>query len=199
MNAPLILASSSKIRAQLLNQAAVSFEVKAARVDEQSIKEALIAEGAPPRGMADALAESKARKVAGSHPDRLVLGCDQVLAVGTDILSKPKSKSEALEHLRMLCGKHHQLLSAAVIYEDAKPVWRHIGVVRLFMREASDAWLQEYVSRNWESIQYSVGGYKLEEEGVRLFTRIDGDHFNVLGLPLLELLSYLTLRGTLES
>ncbi len=85
-----------------------------------------------------------------------------------------------------------------MIYEESKPVWRHVGVVRLHMRDASDDWLAAYVARNWHSIQHSVGGYKLEEEGVRLFTRIDGDHFNVLGLPLLELLSHLTLRGTLE-
>ena len=199
MSLPLILASSSEIRAQLLRQAAVPFEVKAARVDEDAIKEALLGEGAPPRDIADALAEAKARKVSGSLPERLVLGCDQVLAFGDTLLSKPKSQDEALQHLHLLRGQKHQLLSAAVLYEDAKPVWRHVGVVRLSMRDASDDWLKEYVARNWESIQRSVGGYKLEEEGVRLFTRIEGDHFNVLGLPLLELLSYLTLRGTLPS
>lgn len=199
MTDPLILASKSDIRAQLLRQAMVPFDVKPARVDEEAIKEALLAEGAPPRDIADALAEAKARKVAGSHPERLVLGCDQVLAFENQILSKPTNKAEALEHLKMLRGQRHQLLSAAVIYEEAKPVWRHVGVVRLFMRAASDDWLQDYVARNWNSIQHSVGGYKLEEEGVRLFTRIDGDHFNVLGMPLLELLSYLTLRGTLEA
>lgn len=199
MTNPLILASNSDIRAQLLRQAMVPFDVKPARIDEEAIKEALLAEGAPPRDIADALAEAKARKVAGSHPEKLVLGCDQVLSFESRILSKPKSEFEALEQLKMLRGQRHQLLSAAVIYEEAKPVWRHVGVVRLLMREASDVWLQDYVVRNWNSIQHSVGGYKLEEEGVRLFTRIDGDHFNVLGMPLLELLSYLTLRGTLES
>lgn len=199
MHNALILASSSEIRSQLLRQAGVDFEVKAARVDEQAIKEALQAEGASPRDIADALAEAKARKVAGTMPDRLVLGCDQVLAFEGQILSKPADKAEALAHLRMLRGQRHQLLSAAVLYEDAKPVWRHVGVVRLIMRDASDEWLKDYVARNWESIRHSVGGYKLEEEGVRLFTRIDGDHFNVLGMPLLELLSHLTLRGTLPS
>jgi septum formation protein len=199
MSTPLILASSSKIRAQLLHQAGVPFEVNPARVDEETIKEALLAEDAPSRDIADALAEAKARKVAGSQPDRLVLGCDQILAFGKEILSKPNSAEEAIEHLQMLRGQRHQLLSAAVIYEGGKPVWRHVGVVRLSMRESSDVWLKDYVARNWDSIQHSVGGYKLEEEGVRLFTRIDGDHFTVLGMPLLELLSYLTLRGTLES
>lgn len=197
MNPTLVLASSSEIRARLLTQAGVDFEVKAARVDEEAIKEALLSEGASPRDIADALAEAKARKVSGTMPEKLVLGCDQVLAIGDQILSKPNSKEEAVRHLGMLKGQKHQLLSAAVLYEEAKPVWRHVGVVRLFMRDASDEWLSDYVERNWDSIRYSVGGYKLEEEGVRLFTRIEGDHFNVLGLPLLELLSHLTLRGTL--
>lgn len=198
MTASLILASSSEIRAQLLSQAGVSFEIKPARVDEEAMKEALLADGAPPRDIADALAEAKARKVAGSQPDKLVLGCDQVLAFEDKILSKPNSIEEALNQLKMLSGQRHQLLSAAVIYDGGKPVWRHVGVVRLFMRDSSEAWLKDYVARNWHSIQHSVGGYKLEEEGVRLFTRIDGDHFTVLGMPLLELLSYLTLRGTLD-
>lgn len=199
MDLPLVLASGSDIRAQLLRQAAVPFEIKAARVDEDAIKISLLADGASARDIADALAEAKARKVAGSMPDRLVLGCDQVLSCGDRLFSKPASQAEALDHLKHLRGQKHQLLSAAVLYEEAKPVWRHVGVVRLHVREASDNWLADYVERNWQSIQHSVGGYKLEEEGVRLFTRIEGDHFNVLGMPLLELLSYLTLRGTLPS
>jgi septum formation protein len=199
MDHPLILASGSDIRAALLRQALVPFEVKIPRVDEDAIKQSLLAEQASPRDIADALAEAKARKVAGTLPDRLVLGCDQVLACGSDIFSKPGSKEEALEQLKSLRGQKHQLFSAAVLYEEAKPVWRHVGVVRLFMRDASNDWLSDYVERDWDSIRYSVGAYKLEEEGVRLFTRIEGDHFNVLGMPLLELLSYLTLRGTLPS
>src|SRR6056297_2237730 len=198
MASDLILASGSEIRAQLLRQAGVSFDVFPARVDEDSLKHALVAEQAPPRDIADALAEMKARKVADKHPGRLVLGCDQVLDFEGRLLSKPAHPEDALAQLSAMRGKRHMLLSAAVIYDDGRPVWRHVGQVRLLMRDCSDAWLQGYVERNWDSIQHAVGAYKLEEEGVRLFTRIDGDYFNVLGMPLLELLAYLTLRGVLD-
>ncbi len=199
MDEQIILASGSVIRAQLLRNAGVKFDVLVARVDEETINASLEAEQASPRDIADTLAEMKAQRVAAKNPQALVIGCDQVLALGQECFSKPTSPEDAIAQLKTLRGQKHQLLSAAVIYEDGKPVWRHVGVVRLFMRDASDSYLQDYVDRNWDSIQHSVGAYKLEEEGVRLFTRIEGDYFNVLGLPLLELLSYLTLRGTLPS
>lgn len=196
---PIILASGSAIRAQLLQNAGLTFEIIKPSVDEEPLLRALQAEDASPRDITDALAEMKAQRVSAKHPEALVIGCDQVLATGSDILMKPSSQEEALEHLTRLRGQMHQLLSAAVIYENGKPLWRHVGVVRLNMRDASDAYLADYVTRNWDSIQHAVGAYKLEEEGVRLFTRIDGDYFTVLGLPLLPLLSYLTLRGTLPA
>jgi septum formation protein len=115
------------------------------------------------------------------------------------LLSKPASIDDARAQLKLMRGNLHSLLSAAVICEDGKPIWRHIGQVRLRMRDVSDAYLDDYLDRNWDSIQHSVGGYKLEEEGVRLFSNIQGDYFHVLGLPLLELLNYLTLRGDLPA
>lgn len=195
----LILASNSRIRATLLSNAGLDFEVEAARIDEESIRRALESEGASPREIADTLAEAKARKVAGRHPDALVLGCDQVLAHGSRILAKPETPEEAEAQLRSLAGTGHKLLSAAVLYEESRPIWRHVGEVRMTMRPLSDPYIRDYVARNWDSIRWSVGAYKLEEEGVRLFTEVKGDYFTVLGLPLLDLLSFLTLRGTLPS
>lgn len=197
MAIPLILASGSDIRRKLLSQARVEHIVQPARIDEDMVRESLQVEQASPRDIADALAEIKARKISEKNPGHLVLGCDQVLDHRGSFLSKPQSRDEAMTHLKALRGDRHMLHSAAVICEDGKPIWRHVGTVRLRMHDISDEFLEGYLDRNWESIRHSVGGYKLEEEGVRLFSRIDGDYFTVLGLPLLELLSYLTLRGDL--
>ncbi len=198
MTVPIVLASGSSIRAQLLSNAGVPFEVNVPRVDEDTVKNALIAEEASPRDIADALAELKARKISLKMPGAMVLGCDQVLDFQGQLLSKPTSPEQALEQLKAMRGQRHMLLSAAVIYENGEPIWRHVGQVRLRMRASSDAYLKSYIHRNWESIRHAVGAYKLEEEGVRLFTTIDGDYFNVLGMPLLELLNFLTLRGVIE-
>ena len=198
MASGIILASGSAIRAQLLTQAAVPFRVEHPRIDEDMIKASLQADSATPRDVADTLAEMKARKISEKFPDALVIGCDQVLDFHGTLISKPADPDEALRQLTALRNDRHSLLSAAVICEAGQPVWRHVGQVRLRMRDASDAYLSGYVTRNWDSIRHAVGAYKLEEEGVRLFTRIDGDYFNVLGLPLLELLAYLTLRGEID-
>lgn len=194
----LILASGSSIRRQMLERAGVDFDVRIARVDEDMIRDALVAEQAGPRDIADTLAEMKARKISDKMPGALVIGCDQVLSFEGRILSKPVSLADARQQLSALRGQRHTLLSAAVIVENGQPVWRHVGTVRLMMRDFSDAFLEGYLSRNWPGISDSVGGYKLEEEGVRLFSRVEGDYFTVLGMPLIELLSYLTLRGDLQ-
>lgn len=199
MTEPIILASTSEIRSKILRNAGVEHSVIPARIDEDSIKRALEAEDAPPRDIADTLAEMKARKVAEKGAGSLVLGCDQVLSLKGAVLSKPSTPDEARAQLVSLRGETHQLLSAAVVYEDLKPVWRHVGVARLSMRDFSDAYLDDYIDRNWDSIRWSVGGYKIEEEGIRLFRMVQGDTFTIQGLPLLELLSYLTLRGTLAT
>lgn len=199
MPLPLVLASGSAIRAEMLRKAGVAIEVKPARVDEEAIRQALEAEGASSRDLADALAEMKARKIAERLPDRVVLGCDQVLDCAGTVFSKPQSAEAAMDQLRQLRGKMHRLLSAAVLYHEGRPIWRHVGQVRLEMRSFSDAYLADYVARNWPGIGESVGAYKLEEEGVRFFQQIEGDYFTILGLPLIELLGYLGQRGWIET
>lgn len=199
MSVRIVLASGSATRATLLRNAGVAFDVDVPRVDEAAVKASSRSENAPPRDIADALAALKAGKIGERHPGALVIGCDQVLALDDALLSKPGTPDDALAQLRHMRGKVHHLISAVVVCEGASPVWRHVGVVRMQMRDVSDGYLSDYVARNWPGIGQSVGAYKLEEEGVRLFEKITGDYFHVLGLPLLELLGYLTTRGVLEA
>jgi septum formation protein len=196
---PLILASSSSIRLQLLKNAGVTVTAAAARIDESAVRLALAQEDAKPRDVADTLAELKARKIADRNPASLVLGCDQVLAVGDDIWSKPETMDEARDQLRSLSGRMHHLLSALVLYHNAQPIWRHVGTAKMTMRPLGEDYIQAYVSRNWPDVSYSVGAYQIEREGIRLFSEVEGDYFTILGLPLFPLLSYLSLRGFIES
>ena len=195
MSRPLILASASQIRLNLLLAAGIDVTALPARIDEAAIRLGLQAENAAPHDIADTLAELKARKLADKNPAALVLGCDQVLAFQGRVFAKAETREMARAHLQELRGKTHRLISAMVLYDSAKPIWRHISEANLTMHSFSDAYLDAYLDRNWHSAQHSVGAYKLEEEGVRLFSQIAGDYFTILGLPLLPLLGYLGQRG----
>lgn len=195
MTRDLLLASASPIRRQLLHAAGVNVTALPARIDEDAIRASMEAEAASPLDIADALAEMKARKLAEKHPEALVLGCDQVLAYQREIFAKPETREAARNQLQRLRGQTHQLISAIVLYDQGRPIWRHAGQARLTMTNFSDSYLDSYVVRNWPGLSESVGAYKLEEEGARLFCAVEGDYFTVLGLPLLPLLTYLGQRG----
>lgn len=198
MTTGIILASASSSRIAMLRSAGLEFDVAPARLDEETVAASLVAEGTTPRDLADALADAKAAKVAARHPDALVIGADQVLESDGRAVSKCPDRATALALLESLRGKTHRLWSAAVVYEDGAPVWRFVGRAALTMRDVSDAYLAAYLDRNWDEVRHSVGCYHIEAEGVRLFNRVDGDHFVIRGLPLVELLSWLTLRGTIR-
>lgn len=191
----IILASSSNTRRQMLEQARVSVEAVSPRLDEAAIRAALEAEDAKPRDIADTLAEMKCRKIAERYEGTIVIGSDQVLDLDGRILGKPETLDVARMQLQQLRGRDHKLISAVAVYEDQKPVWRHVGEARLTMRSFSGSYLDSYLIRNWDDIRHCVGAYQIEGEGSRLFAAVDGDYFTILGLPLLPLLNYLSQRG----
>ena len=193
----LILASASPARSAMLEAAGVPVTADPARIDEGAVRTAMESEAAPPRDLADTLADLKACRVSARHPGALVLGADQVLVIEGEVLAKAATMEEAAEHLRMLRGRTHLLLSAAVIARDGAPIWRHVGQARLVMRPFSDAFLAEYLAGAGEDVLGSVGCYHLEGRGAQLFARVDGDYFTVLGLPLLEVLGFLRAQGVL--
>ena len=195
---PLILASQSASRTAMLAAAGVPFTAEPAYADEAALKDAM--RGQPPRDVADALAELKALKVSARHPGALVLGSDSlaVLDDGT-ILDKPQDRDEARAHLLRMSGKRHDLVSAAVIAENGRSVWRHVEAARMFVRPLSEDFIETYLDAEWPAISACVGCYRIEGPGVQLFSRVEGSQFTVLGMPLLPVMSYLRERALLPA
>jgi septum formation protein len=195
---PITLASKSAARQAILRNAGVVFEAVGSGVDEDAAKAGLLAEGASPREVADALAELKAFKVSTKRPG-LVIGSDQTLDLDGALFDKVDTVEAARERLKELRGKVHKLHSAVVVARDGRAIWRVVETAKLSVRPFSDAWLDGYLDRNAPDILSSVGCYFLEGEGVQMFDRIDGDYFAILGLPIVGLFDFLRLHGALEA
>ena len=195
----LILASQSASRRAMLDAAGVVYVAQSSGVDEEAAKASLGC-NLNPRDFADALAELKAVKISRREPQALVLGGDSIAVLddGT-ILDKPRDRDEARAHLKRLSGRHHDLISAAVIAEGGSAVWRHVDRARMHVRPLSDGFIDEYLDAEWPAISGCVGCYRLEAMGVQLFARIVGDHFTILGMPLLPVLDYLRVRKVLTA
>jgi septum formation protein len=195
MAEPIILASASAARAHLLDAAGVPFTIEPAAIDEERIKRASRATGQSTMECAAALAVEKARYISGRHREALVIGADQILVAGDEWYDKPKNLAEAREQLLSLRGRTHILATAATVLCAGQQVWQQTSAPEMTMRSFSEAFLDKYIAAEGAALLGSVGAYRLEGPGVQLFERMMGDHFAVLGLPLLELLGFLRGRG----
>lgn len=193
-----ILASGSESRRSLLANAGVTAEAVRPNVDEDAAKATFRARGMRVSDQAMQLAELKAVKVS-QRREGLVIGGDQMLNLDGEPIDKPKDMTEAASHLRRFSGKTHRLETAIVIAENGEPVWRHLAAPKLTVRPLSEAFIASYLEASGPGLLKTVGAYMLEDLGAQLFTRIEGDYFTILGLPLLPLLDYLRTRGVLEA
>ncbi len=198
MSTQIILASKSAARRAVLTGAGVPFEVSVAGVDEDAVKNAMLAEGASPRDVADALAELKAIKVSRSKPG-FVIGSDQTLEFEGKLYDKAETVEAAAERLKTMRGKPHKLHSAVVVAKDGAPIWREIVSATLTMRDFSDEFLASYLELEGQEALGSVGCYRLEGPGAQLFSKIEGDYFAILGLPLMGLLDLFRRHGVLPA
>jgi len=190
----LILASASTARAMLLRQAGIDFIAVPADIDEAAIKRTYLTGESDVTACAHALAEAKAKAIAALYPDALVVGADQILVADGKWFDKPRDLSEAAEQLRCLRGREHRLVTACCVCQAGTVLWRALSSPILTMRQFGEAFLARYIAAEGDAVLGSVGAYRLEGRGVQLFARIEGDHFAILGLPLLELLGFLRER-----
>jgi septum formation protein len=193
----LVLASASRVRAALLRQAGLTFDIVPAHADEAATKRAMA--GAEPMAIARALAEIKALAVSALRPEALVIGADQVLVCAGMLFDKPADLDEARGHLRRLRGRVHHLCTATAVAQGGEVLWRYDERPELAMRDFSDAFIERYLAEVGGDALLSVGAYQLEGRGAQLFERVAGDFFSILGLPLLPLLSFLRQRNLIEA
>jgi septum formation protein len=186
---PLILASQSRARQALLANAGIEFEAVAAEIDERAVQQA--SSLSAPDEIAALLAREKALSVSMRRPVDFVIGADQTLALGTRLFTKPNSRAQAGEQLRTLAGHRHQLHSAVAVARDGKILFESAAIARMTMRRLGEAEIESYLNEAGTAVTSSVGAYQLEALGVHLFERVEGDHFTILGLPLLPLLAFL--------
>ena len=186
---PLILASQSRARQMLLANAGIVFEAVPADIDERTLqKDSGLA---APGEIAKLLAREKALWVSARNPGRYVVGADQTLALGDRLFSKPTERAAAAEQLRLLAGNSHELHSAFAVARDGKIMFADVSIAKMTMRSLSESEIKTYLDQAGDAVTTSVGAYQLEGLGVHLFERIEGDHFTILGLPLLPLLAFL--------
>jgi septum formation protein len=185
---PLILASQSHARQVLLANAGINFESEPAAIDERQIQQK--SNLSTPRDIAALLAREKCLFVSRRRPGRYVVGADQTLALGTRLFTKPSGRTQAAEQLRALAGRSHELYSAVAVARDGKILFEKIAIARMSMRALSEAEIGAYLGEAGAAVTSSVGAYQLEGLGVHLFERIEGDHFTILGLPMLALLEF---------
>lgn len=196
----IVLASASPSRAALLRAAGLSFEIKAADLDEAAIRD-VMQEGdncPDPGDVAEVLARAKAETVSAENPEAIVIGADQILTLEGDIFEKPVSMDEARKTLLKLKGRTHHLHACVCVARNGQGVWSHGEAAHLTMRDFSAEFLGAYLAAEGDNVLDSVGAYKLESRGVQLFSEIKGDYFTVLGLPLVALLNYLRNEGVLQ-
>lgn len=195
----IVLASASAARAALLRAAGIDFAIEPAGLDEGELKREARRSGESALGCAIVLATEKARAVSRRNPDSLVVGADQVLSCDADWLDKPRDHGEAREQLLRLRGRTHVLATAVCVAQAGIPVWRATSAPELTMRRFGEEFLDAYLAAEGDAVLDSVGAYRLEGRGVQLFSRIGGDYFAILGLPLVELLGFLRDRGLLPA
>jgi len=194
----IILASKSQIRSELLLKAGLKFTVVDANIDEKEVKFSYTNEGYSARDLADVLAAMKAKKLSCKYLDKLVIGCDQIMECNGQILSKVNNPTDLVDQLKFLRNKSHTLYSACVVYFANKAEWRFIGSATITMHNLSDEYISNYVDDNWSEVKHCVGGYKIENSGISILSKINGDYFSILGLPIIQLLNHLVNRGVLK-